>query len=104
MESWVNFGGKEGHTNVQHSAGPGFELGTLWLEGRDLTTAPTTRPKPNLAQPQLARDPDGLYCRQRDRFEGASCKNHQEKGYEAEAIDLLFLERWINERPNAQIN
>ena len=41
MESWVNFGGKEGHTNVQHSAEPGFEPGTLWLEGRDPTTAPT---------------------------------------------------------------
>ena len=42
MESWVNFGGKEGHTGVQHSAELGFKLGTLWLEGRDLTTAPTT--------------------------------------------------------------
>ena len=41
MESRVSFGGKEGHTNVQHSAEPGFEPGTLWLEGRDLTTAPT---------------------------------------------------------------
>ena len=33
---------KEGHTNVQRSAELGFEPGTLWLEGRVLTTAPTT--------------------------------------------------------------
>ena len=25
-------------------AAPGFESGTLWVEGRDLTTAPTTPP------------------------------------------------------------
>ena len=39
------FGGKEGHTNIQISAEPGIEPGTLWLEGRDLIpTAPTTPP------------------------------------------------------------
>ena len=31
------FGGKEGHTNIQISAKPGIEPGTLLLEGRDLT-------------------------------------------------------------------
>ena len=36
-ESWVSLGEKEGRTNVQISANPGIELGTLWLEGRDLT-------------------------------------------------------------------
>ena len=43
MESRVSFGRKEGHTNVQHSAAPGFEPETLRLEGRDLTNVPTTK-------------------------------------------------------------
>ena len=40
MASWVSLGGKEGRTNIQISAEPGIELGTLWSESRDLTTAP----------------------------------------------------------------
>ena len=44
MESCVNFGGKEGHTNIQHSAALGFEPGILWFEGRVLTSAPTMPP------------------------------------------------------------
>ena len=35
-------GRKESHTNIQISADPGIELGTLWLQSRDLTTVPTT--------------------------------------------------------------
>ena len=31
-------GRKEGHTNVQISAELGTELGSLWLEGKDLTS------------------------------------------------------------------
>ena len=42
----VSLGRKEGHTNVQISAEPGIELGTLWSEGRDLTNcANHARPK-----------------------------------------------------------
>ena len=41
MESWVNFSGKEGHSNIQLSTRPGIESGTSELGGRDLTTAPT---------------------------------------------------------------
>ena len=37
MESWVSLGGKEGHTKFQTLAEPRIELGTLRLEGRDLT-------------------------------------------------------------------
>ena len=29
--------GRKGHTNIHISAKPGIELGTLWLESRDLT-------------------------------------------------------------------
>ena len=36
-ENWVSLGRKEGRTNIQVSAKPGIQLGTLWLEGRDLT-------------------------------------------------------------------
>ena len=34
---------KEDRTNLQRSAELGFEPGTLWLEGRDLTTAQPPR-------------------------------------------------------------
>ena len=37
MESQVYLGGKEGHTNVQISAEPGIELGTLWMNGSGLS-------------------------------------------------------------------
>ena len=37
MEKWVSLGEKEGRTNIQISAEPGIELGSLWSEGRDLT-------------------------------------------------------------------
>ena len=33
----VSLGGKDGRTHIQMSAELGIELGTLWLEGRDLT-------------------------------------------------------------------
>ena len=36
-ESWVCLCGKEGRTNIRISAVPGIELGTLWLESRDLS-------------------------------------------------------------------
>ena len=36
MESWVNFSGKEGHSNIQPSTRPGIEPGTSGLGGRDL--------------------------------------------------------------------
>ena len=42
MESWVGLGGKEGRTNIQISAKPGIEQGTLWLKAEILPTAPTT--------------------------------------------------------------
>ena len=37
IESWVSLGRKEGPINIWVSANPRIELGTLWLEGRDLT-------------------------------------------------------------------
>ena len=37
MESWVSLDGKEGHTNISMTLKPRIELGTLWLEVRDLT-------------------------------------------------------------------
>ena len=40
IENSVNFSGKEGR-QIFLSAEPGMEPGTLGLEGRDLTTAPT---------------------------------------------------------------
>ena len=42
MESW------KGHTNVQISAEPEIERGTLWLEIRILSTAPTAPPVDNV--------------------------------------------------------
>ena len=36
MESWVNFSGKEGHPNIQHSTRLGIEPRTSGLGGRDL--------------------------------------------------------------------
>ena len=37
MKSRVSFGGKEGRTTIQILTKLGMELGTLWLEGRDLS-------------------------------------------------------------------
>ena len=37
MESWVNFGGKEGCTNIRISAKRGIEPGILWSQSKDLT-------------------------------------------------------------------
>ena len=40
------FGGKEDHTNIQISAEPGIEPGTLWMKGKDLIPiVPTTQEK-----------------------------------------------------------
>ena len=41
IESWVNFSGKGGHTDIQPSTRPGIGPGTFGLGGKDLTTAPT---------------------------------------------------------------
>ena len=46
LKSWVSLGGKNGHTNIQISEKPGIELGTLWMEGRDLIPTAQTTPPP----------------------------------------------------------
>ena len=46
MENWVNFGEKEGHTNVQHSAVPGLNPGPCGWEAEILPLRqPRRRPK-----------------------------------------------------------
>ena len=50
MESWVGLGRNEGCTNIRISAKPGIKLGTLWLEGRDLTNCA------NHARPKIIQD------------------------------------------------
>ena len=47
MESWVGLGRKEGRTNIPISAELRLELGTLWMENRDLTNCTNhARPGP----------------------------------------------------------
>ena len=50
MESWVNFSGKEGHTDIQPSTRRGLNLGTFGLGGRDLTIAPTSPSNPSVCR------------------------------------------------------
>ena len=50
MERWVSLGVKEGRTNIQISAEPGIELGTLWSEGIALTNC-AKHAYPNILKP-----------------------------------------------------
>ena len=79
--------------NDQLSAEPGFEPRTLWLEGRDLTTAPTTPPylyalleknrcmlPTSLTCTFYLLETTSLYTATSDQFKGNSCYTFHTSG------------------------
>ena len=76
----------------QYSAEPGFEPGTLWLEGRDLTTAPTTSPLELLLHKVLSRS-QIVFSTYREKI--AKKSNHKQKNAKLDIHELVGVFAYV---------